>query len=232
MSIAISALALGACSSADESSVELSGTPTSVTVTSGTGNVSVTAGDSGITVTAEISASGEDPQWSADLIGDELVIDDACGDRTDCEVNLVIEVPGTADLAINSVDGGITIVDMNSTVTLAGAASNIVLNGITGPIDVNVTEGDLLGARLITTVAAFNTGAGDLDVSFTQVFESLSVTSDKGDVKAQVPSGTYDIDATSGAGDVDVDGDVVHVDGSQNTITMRTEDGDVTIYRK
>ncbi len=212
--------------------MELSGTPTSVTITSGTGNVSVTAGDDGITVNAEVSASGEDPEWSADLIGDELVIDDACGDRTDCEVNLTIEVPGTADVSINSIDGGVTVVDMNSTVTIAGAASNIVLNGITGPIDVNVTEGDLLGARLITTVAAFNTGAGDLDVSFTQMFDSLSVTSDKGNVTAQVIGGTYDVDASSGSGGVDVAGEVVHVDGAPNTIMMRAEDGDVTIYRK
>lgn len=226
------ALVLSACSSTQEAGVELSGTPTSVTITSGTGNVSVTAGDEGIMVTAEISASGEEPQWSAELVGDELVIDDACGDRTDCEVDLTIEIPGTADVTINSADGGVTVVDMNSTVIIAGAASNIVLNGITGPIDVDITEGDLLGARLVSTDASFHTGNGSLDVSLSEVFTSLSVTSDAGNVKAQVPGGSYEVDATTDTGDVEVDGDVVHVDGADSKIVMRTEDGNVTIYRK
>ena len=229
---AVSALVLGACSSTSESSVGLSGTPDTITITSGTGNVNVTAGDDGITVTDEVSASGDEPQWSAELIGDELVIDDACGDRADCRVDFAIEVPGTADVTINSVDGAVTVREMNSSVVIVGAASRIVLNGITGPIDVDVTEGDLLGANLVSTDASFHTGDGDLDVSFSEVVNSLSVTSDAGSVKAQVPGGTYDVDATTGAGDVDVDGDVIDVDGADNTILMRTEDGDVTIYRK
>lgn len=231
---AISALVLTACSSSEGATVEMSGTPTSVTVTSGTGNVSVTAGDSdsAITVTAEISASGADPEWSADLIGDELIIDDGCGDRTDCEVHLTIEVPGTADVTINSTDGGVTVVDMNSRITIAGAASNIVLNGITGPIDVNVTTGDLLAARLVSTDASFVTGDGRLDVTLTEGFNSLLMSSGSGDVTAQVPSGQYDVEATAPSGGVDVDEDVVDVDGAQSTILMRADDGNVTIYRK
>ena len=84
------ALLVAACSSASSSEQKFSETPSALTIRSGTGNVTISAEDSGATVTAEVSASGEEPEWSATLSGGDLVIDDGCGDRTDCEVNLVI----------------------------------------------------------------------------------------------------------------------------------------------
>lgn len=205
-------------------------TPQSVSITSGSGNVNVAADSSATTVTAEISASGDEPPWSAELVGTELVIDDGCGARTDCEVNLVIAVAGTADVSITSAGGGVTVVDMNSAVTIAGTASNVLLNGITGPIDVNLDSGDMLGARLVTTTGSFRTGAGNIDVTLTEPFESLVVTSGSGDVKAQVPDGGYDITATTRDGSVEIDVD--DVDGAPATIEMQTGSGDVTIYRR
>jgi DUF4097 and DUF4098 domain-containing protein YvlB len=201
-----------------------------VTITSGTGNISISASDSETTVLAEVSASGEEPIWTADLVGTELVIDDGCGDRTDCEVDLTISVAATADVTISSSDGGITIVNRNATVAITGAASNIVLNSITGPIDVDLTKGDLLGATLVSTVASFHTGDGSLDVTLTQAFTSLTVTSGSGDITAQVPDGGYDIDAVSDDGSVDIKVD--DVAGAAASIVMRTGSGDVTIYKR
>ena len=198
---AVLALAAASCSTSATAEQEFSETPTAVTITSGTGGVSVTAADSGATVAAEISASGEEPAWSATLVGTELVIDDGCGDRTDCEVDFVITVAGTADVTIDSADGGIAVVDMNSTVTIGGSARTVSLNGITGPISVDLESGDL-----------------------------LAVTSGSGDVTAQVPDGDYDIDASTGSGEVDVK--VGDVDGVGSSIVMRTESGDVTIYKR
>ncbi len=223
------ALAVTACGGASSEGVEISDTPSAVVITSGTGNVSITAVDEGANVTAEVSASGEQPDWSAELVGSELIIDDGCGDRDDCEVDFTIEVAGTADISLSSADGGITIVDMNSTVTIAGAASNVVLNGITGPIDVALTEGDVLGARLVSTDASFTTQSGDLDVTLTEVFDSLTVISADGNVTAQVPGGGYDIDATA---DGELDIKVDDVDGAASSILMRADTGDVTIYRR
>ena len=223
-------LTAAACGGASSEGVEISDTPSAVVITSGTGNVSVSAVDSGATVTAEVSASGEAPEWSAELVGADLIIDDGCGDRTDCEVDFTIEVAGTADVTISSADGGITVVDMNSSVTIAGAASNVVLNGITGPIDVALSEGDLLGARLVSTDASFTTQDGDLDVTLTEVFDSLTVISGSGNVTAQVPGGGYAIDATTPDGELDIKVD--DVDGAASSIVMRTDSGDVTIYRR
>ena len=219
----------GACSTSDTAEQSFPETPTAITVTSGTGDVTVTATDSGATVTAEISASGEPPAWSATAVGTELVIDDGCRDRTDCEVNLIVEVAGTADVTIDSADGGITVVDMNSNVTIAGTARNVALNGISGSIAVDLERGDLLGARLVATEASFHTGEGDLDVTLTEAFSSLTLTSGSGDLTAQVPDGDYDVDAT-GTGTIDIKvGDVA---GAASTIVMRTESGDVTVYKR
>lgn len=224
------AILAGACSSASTAEQDFSETPAAISITSGTGNVTVTATDSGATVSAEISASGEEPEWSATLVGTELVIDDGCGDRTDCEVNLDIDVAGTADVTIDTDDGGIAVVDMNSRVEIRGAARTVSLNGITGPIDVDIARGDLLGARLVATDATFRSGDGDLDVTLTETFNSLAVVSGSGDVTAQVPGGDYDIDASTGSGSVDIK--VGEVDGAAAAILMRTESGDVTIYRR
>ncbi|MCP3975674.1 MAG: hypothetical protein GY720_14405, partial [bacterium] len=78
--------------------------------------------------------------------------------------------------------------------------------------------------------ATFHTGDGNLDVTLTEAFNSLVVTSGSGNVTAQVPDGGYDVDATTGKGNIDVKVD--EIDGAQSTITMRTEDGNVTIYRR
>ena len=219
-----------ACSTASTAEQEITETPESVTITSGTGDVSVNAADSGATVTAEISASGEEPAWSAALEGTTLVIDDGCGDRTDCEVHLTIAVAGTADVTISTTDGGIAVVDMNSRVDIRGAARTVSLNGITGPIGVDIERGDLLGARLVATDASFRTGDGDLDVTLTEGFNSLAVVSGSGDVTAQVPDDDYNVDATTGSGAVDIK--VGEDSGAATSILMRTEDGDVTIYKR
>jgi hypothetical protein len=220
----------GACSSPTTAEQDFSETPTAITITSGIGDVSVTATDSGATVNAEISASGEDPAWSATLDGTNLVVDDACGDRTDCEVNLVITVAGTADVTIETADGAIAVVDMNSRVEISGAARTVSLNGISGSIGVDLDRGDLLGARLVATDASFRTGEGDLDVTLTESFNSLTVVSESGDVTAQVPSGDYSVDASTGSGEVDIK--VGDSDSAGSSILMRTESGDVTIYKR
>ena len=230
ISLAVIGLSLAACSTSSTAEAGFSETPSAVLISSGTGNVSVTAGEAGATVSAEIDASGEDPPWRAELVGTELLVDDGCGDRTDCEVNLIIEVDGTADVIIESAAGAVTVVDMNSSISIAGAASNVLLNGLTGPITVDLTSGDLLGARLVSTVASFATGSGDLDVTLTEAFESLTVTSGDGNVTAQVPDGGYDIDATTADGDIELDVD--DVDGAASAITISTDKGDVTVYRR
>ena len=221
-------LALAACSTSSSAETSTSDTPTGIVVNSGTGSVSVSAADSGVSVMAEID-SPEEPPWSAGMSGGEFVINDGCAAIEDCQVNFIIEVAGTADVTINSSGGGVTVVDMNSSVTITGSASNVLLNGITGPIAVDIEEGDLLGARLVSTVALFSTGSGDLDVTLTEVFESLTVTSRSGNVTAQVPGGGYDIDAIA-SGDIEIDVD--DVDGAASVILMRADSGDVTIYRR
>lgn len=226
---AAATLALAACGTTTTAETGSSETPSAIVVNSGEGSVTITAGESGVSVTAEIDSS-EEPPWSAETVDGVYVIDDGCGSIEDCRVDFRIEVAGTADVTVNSEAGSVTIADMNSTVTVLGAASNVLLNGITGPISVDLTSGSVLGARLVSTVASFNTGSGDLDVTLTEVFESLTVMSSDGDVKAQVPNGGYDIDATTGAGDVDID--VEDVDGAAATIKMSTGSGDVTIYRR
>ena len=228
--LSLFAFVVAACSSPTTGEKEISETPSAVIITSGTGSVTVSAGDSGATVLAEISASGEEPEWTADMVGAELIIDDGCGDRTDCEVDFTITVDGTADVTIASVDGVVSVTDMNSSISISGAATDVFLNGITGPIDVALTEGDLIGARLVATTASFETGEGDLDVTLTEVPDNLSVVSGSGDVKAQVPGGGYDIDASTADGAVDISVD--DVEGASSSILMRTESGDVTIYRR
>lgn len=227
--IALFAVAAAACSTSATAEQEFSETPTAVKITSGAGDVTVTADDSGASVTAEISAAGEETTWSAEMVGGELVIDDGCGDRADCEVDFSITVAGTADVAIDTDDGTIAVVDMNSSVTIRGSARSVGLNGIIGPLTVDLVKGDVLGARLVSTDAFFNTGDGDLDVTLTEAFDSLTVTSGSGDVTAQVPDGDYDIDA-SGTGTIDIK--VNDVDGAAPTIVMATDSGDVTIYKR
>lgn len=218
-----------ACGGAVSGEVQFTDTPTAVTITSGSGNVNVAAGDE-TSVLAELSFSGDEPIWTAELVNGQLVVDDGCGDRTDCEVNLTVEVPASADVSITTAGGGVTIVDLNSELVIRGEATNVLLNGITGPMDIDLTSGDLLAARLVTTVASFRTGRGDLDVTITEAFESLTVVSDDGNVTAQVPGGGYDIDAVADDGELEIDVD--DVDGAASSIVIRSARGDVTIYKR
>jgi hypothetical protein len=149
---------------------------------------------------------------------------------TDCEVNLTIAVAGTADVTIATTDGAIAVVDMNSRLDIRGSARTVSLNGITGPIGVDIERGDLLGARLVSTDASFRTGDGDLDVTLTEGFNTLAVVSGSGDVTAQVPNDDYNVDASTGSGAVDIK--VGEDSGAASAILMRTENGDVTIYRR
>ena len=227
---AIAALALASCGGSVSAETTFDEVPTAITVTSGFGNVSVQADDGPTTVIAEITASGETPEWSATMNGTELVIDDACGDRTDCTVNLIVRAAATADVTITSSDGGISIAGFNSSVSLSGGADNVVLNGIVGPISVDLTKGSLLAAGLVTDAGVFHTGAGNLDVTIVEPFTSLSVTSDVGDVTAQVPGGEYDVTATTPSGSIEIDVD--DVDGAASSIVITSQTGDVKLYRR
>lgn len=94
-------------------------------------------------------------------------------------------------------------------------------------VEVTTSTGAITGSDLPLTRLAGRTSAGEIELSFTGMPESVQVHSSAGDVRVAVPYGGYHVDADSSAGDVEIA--VVSDPHAPRLIDAHTSAGDVTV---
>lgn len=225
--------ALGACGgSSSEETVRFTDSVSTIEATSVGGLISIVGDDdaTGTTVTTESRYSGDAPSVSVTLENGVLIADDGCGSRTDCDVDFRIVVPPNVDVTATTTDGSMTVNDIIGDVTLATADGNVSLNGIEGSVDVVTVSGSVLGARLESATATVVSDSGNVDLTFNEPVEQVTVTTDSGNATVQVAGEPYNVVTQTVNGSIDI---VVDEDAAApRTITLTTGSGDIKVYRK
>lgn len=234
--IAIAALftaLLAACGGSDGETVGFTEIVERVVATTGDGLISIT-GDLDETrteVETIASFSGEEPATSVTLEAGVLTIDDGCGDRDDCKVEIRVILPATVDVNVTADEGSVIISDTIGVVEVVTVSGAISLNGIEGDLRMIETQtGSILGARLEASQATVAGGTDTVDLTFDEPVDRVTVSTTSGDATVQVAGEPYNVVTTSESGSIDI---VVDEDSTvPRTIEVTTGSGDIKVYRK
>jgi hypothetical protein len=128
-----------------------------------------------------------------------------------CKADLDLAIPFDADVIVR------------------GDSGDISAERLAGHLQLTTDSGDVNGRDLNAITARATTNAGNVDLDFTTQPVSVSANSDSGDVLVTVPvGGEYRVDATTDAGDVNVEG-ILRNDRALRSISATANAGDVTV---
>lgn len=224
------AVAMAACGGGAESVTEFEDSPSGVEIEIARGNVSIVGNASVDGASVDAAIQDGDPSPSYELESGVLAISDACDGDTGCRADYVVSIAGDADVTVTTADGNVALTDLTGTVTVDVADGDVTLASLTGDMRVALGTGGVLGTRLVSDAATFETQEGDVDVTFDEPVTRLVVVSEDGDITVQLPEAPYafDVSAPNGAIDLVLDDDAT----AANTVTLEAGNGDITVYRR
>ncbi len=179
---------------------------------------------------AEVSYSGDEPDFAPRVVDGVLIVDDGCDDSEDCSVDYLISVPEDTKVVATTDSADVTVTEISAPVTVTTTSGIVFLNTVEGEISVETESSDIIGTKLEASSATFNSSTGDIDVAFERVIADLIVSTGTGNITAQLAGDSYNLTAEAGSGstDIKIDSD----ETSTNIVSLRTESGDITVYKQ
>lgn len=217
---------------------------TRITVFPGSGDVNVrTAQVSAVEIHRLVRYRGAEPDTGYRIEGSELFLDTDCGRR--CEISYDIVAPegvtvrgenGSGDAVFTRVggldytvgSGSIEVTDATGEVTAASGSGDITVTRSTGAVTLRTGSGAVTGRGLAGGEVRAETGSGSLDLTLTRP-GSVRVEAGSGDVRLAVPTGSYQVRASTESGDTDIR--IAHDPSAAAAIIVHTGSGDVVIDR-
>ncbi len=150
------------------------------------------------------------------------------------EVAVLVSI-GAGDLVVSGIDGEVIgqtgagdlhMVASRGSFELETGAGDINLLGAEGPGVAFTDAGDIYGVELVSTDLVASTGAGDVDLAFSEV-GGVDARSSAGDISLRVPTGRYDLGLATDAGDIRVAG-VTDTPGA-TPLSASTKAGDIEV---
>jgi hypothetical protein len=166
-----------------------------------------------------------------------------------CELNAHVALPVAAVVNASTDGGNVTAADLSGAVTLHTGGGDVNVSHLSGPVSVTTSGGnvsvdqvsgvtrlqtgggDITGTAITTRDVTAKTSGGNVGLTLSVAPASLIVSTGGGDVTIIVPrlpgNAGYDVDATTGGGDVNKG---VAIDSaSRYKITASTSGGNITI---
>ena len=186
-----------------------------VVVRAGTGHVHLEGTEAPrVMVREQLQWLWRRPHVRTALHGSTLAVSASCPDTgpvNRCKADLDLAIPFDADVVVQ------------------GDSGDISAQRLAGHLQLTTNSGDVSGTDLNPISVRANTEAGDVSLAFTTPPVSVSANSDSGNVHVAVPAGgEYRVDATTDAGDVNVEG-IVRNDRALRSISATAGAGDVTV---
>jgi DUF4097 and DUF4098 domain-containing protein YvlB len=185
-------------------------------------------------------ASG-DPGESYRLDGSTLMIDTSCGNNCSVSYEIVapagvkvggelrsgdIQLDSVADTDIKLTSGDITVMNATGPVKLRATSGDVRVVNAKSTVDIQSTSGDI-NAMDITGAMNLRVTSGDINAVLSAP-ASVTAQTTSGDVRLAVPSGSYRILTSAGAGDTEVQGLTSDPD-AKNVLDLRTANGDAMV---
>ncbi|WP_283134790.1 DUF4097 family beta strand repeat-containing protein [Rhizohabitans arisaemae] len=186
-------------------------------VQSGAGDVTVVESDrSGVAVTETLYWGGDRPTTERPVSGGTLTLAYSCGGGLfgikNCGVDYRVEIPR-----------GMRLVKVGT------GAGDVRLEGVGATLDIGAGAGDITAVRLVAGRTKAESGAGDVDLAFTDAPDQVEVETGAGDGTLRLPPGPYAVTLHTGAGS-----ETVHIDRDPNAprkISVQTGAGNVNLLK-
>lgn len=111
---------------------------------------------------------------------------------------------------------------------LGGGSSDVRLDALSGPLDVQLGSGDVDVDAYRGTAVRATTGSGDVELRTLRPPRRLLARTGSGDVEIVVPDVPYSVGVDTGSGDEDVQ--VTDDPTADRSIEVRTGSGDVSVF--
>lgn len=201
-------------------------------IDAGTAELVVVSGDSSeVKVDRQVTGATNNkaPEATESLDGDTLNLAVDCnGFALGCEGRFTVTVPNGVAVVAQNKNSQITVRDFTADLTVSAVNGNAILSQISSPTleltgkDMEVVAKDL-SAKTITT----DTRNGDLDLTFADAPDQVTVSGHDGDVLLALPKAEYLVDVTTKSGKEDVS--VEESDSGSHNVSVTTRNGDITI---
>jgi len=177
------------------------------------GDIRIAVGtDTDVQVVERLRYGTKRPQVEETAGPDGLTLRGSCPwYNSNCSVDVAVTVPANL------------IVDAHS------SAGDISVSGVTGQLTLNSSAGNVRATGIRSDQVRAESSAGDVELSFDEAPSDVYARSSAGDVTVRLPpeAGGYRVDASTSAGERDVD---VPVDpASPRRISARSSAGDVDV---
>ncbi|CAM5570109.1 DUF4097 family beta strand repeat-containing protein [Streptomyces narbonensis] len=174
-----------------------------------------------------VMGSGPDTSWK--LEDGRLTLRVECDAvASHCEAVHRVKVPRDVAVSVENKDGDIRAEGFATPLKVRSDDGDVRVAGSTADVDLGSKDGDLEveGDTRAPKVLA-HSDDGDVTVTLGAVPRSLDVVTKDGDVSVTVPTAEYDATASSGDGDVSLD--VPRREGGEHSLSIRSEDGDISV---
>jgi hypothetical protein len=203
-----------------------------IDIDNSTGRVVVTGTDTDeITIVARVSDGLRDAENSYRIVDGRLEIRGTCplfGSMW-CSVDYRIEIPADVALDIDVDDERVEVVDMRGAITVDNDNGSIRIRGAEGALALDADNGRIEATGIRSSTVSADSDNGSVEIVMAVPPDTLDARSDNGSVTVVLPDtpDAYAVDASTDNGNVR--NDVRHDPTSSRTITVSSDNGNVTV---
>ncbi|GAA2452829.1 DUF4097 family beta strand repeat-containing protein [Streptomyces mauvecolor] len=174
-----------------------------------------------------VFGNGPDADW--ELSGGTLRLGVKCsGVIKNCGARHEVKVPRGVAVTVRNDDGRVEASGFDTPLVIACDNGRISVKDSSGPLDLTSREGRIDGQGIRAKNVRAGSDNGRVALAFAAVPDSVVATSNDGRVDLAVPKDTYKVAARADNGRVDVT--VGRSDSSTHVLTVRSDDGRVSVH--
>ncbi|MFB6438283.1 DUF4097 domain-containing protein [Streptomyces sp. NPDC056411] len=197
---------------------------TAIRLDNDSGGLTVHGGAAGgkVSVHRAVTYHGGRPEGPTHRVTDGVLVLGDCG--TNCSVDYTVEVPAGLPVSGETSDGALNLSKVGA-VKVTTSSGAIELDGVTGPVDVETSNGEITGRALSGGHIGAETSNGEIDLRPATPQDVRAETSN-GSITVQVPKSHYRISADTSSGDKDIS--VPDDPSGRFHLDLTTSNGDIT----
>ncbi|MER7947050.1 DUF4097 family beta strand repeat-containing protein [Streptomyces sp. NPDC096079] len=172
---------------------------------------------------------GSGPEASWKLVDGRLTLRVECDAvAADCSAVHRIQVPRHVAVTVEDDNGGVTAEGFATPLTVRSDNGDVRVTKAGGPLDLASGNGGVVVEDAVASPSvAVRSDNGDVRIALRSVPRTVDVVTDNGDVTVELPRAEYAVAGSSDNGDVRLD--VPRRDGSPHSVSLRSDNGDVTV---
>ncbi len=182
------------------------------------------------TVEVELDCQNSVPDYSLLVENTHLVFEMKVPQGAEaCDASITIRVPSLAALEIRTGRGDVVLQDTEGRTSIVNYDGDIELDNVSGALEVTAVSGNIAGTRMQSLSSEITLGAGNANLAYTKRPEVVDVDVLSGNSTLVVPSATYVVEASTEAGEVELDG-ISTDESASSTLVLCTNSGDIRIH--